>query len=232
MLRQIRLLVFDLDYLIYDCAAIKVRALRECMISFADAIPHDVRLPDAVDTAEGFRDYGCRWPQMLQIGLDEERLAELQSAYRVHEERLVTAGLGRIYPGLPELLLSFRRNGLSAAIGAEASRDYLLAVSDRHSLENVFELAYCSEEFGAGGTDEMIDEIMSRAEVNRSETLALGTRPEFFRSAHNLEVLTIGCGWGLRRHEALDEADFQVLTVDQAYPAIEKADALAAQYFS
>jgi phosphoglycolate phosphatase-like HAD superfamily hydrolase len=232
VLRQIRLLVFDLDYLIYDCAAIKVRALRESMISFADAIPHDVRLPDAADTEEGFRDYGCRWSQMLQIGLDEERLAELQSAYRVHEERLVTAGLGRIYPGLPELLLSFRRNGLLAAIGAEANRDYLLAVSDRHSLESVFEMAYCAEEFGAGGTDEMIDEIMNRAEVNRSETLALGTRPEFFRSAHNLEVLTIGCGWGLRRHEALDEADFQALTVDQAYPAIENADALAAQYFS
>ncbi|MBZ5498269.1 MAG: hypothetical protein LAP85_17855 [Acidobacteriia bacterium] len=230
MLRQIRLLVFDLDYLIYDCAQLKVRALRESLISLADAIPHDVRLPDAVDTEEGFRDYGFRWTKFLQIGLDDEHLEELQSPYRIHEERLVTAGAGRICPGLPELSSFWRRSGASAALGAEARRDYLLAVSDRHDLDGFFEMAFCTEEFCIGRSEEMIKEIMRRAEVNPSETLALGTRPDFFRAAHNLDVLTIGCGWGLQRHEGLGEADLQALTLPQVFPAIEKADALAAQY--
>jgi phosphoglycolate phosphatase-like HAD superfamily hydrolase len=226
------LLVFDLDYLIYDCAALKVRALRESLIPLADAIPQDTSLPDAVDAEEGFRDYGLHWAQMVQIGLDDKSLAQLHCEYRIHEERLAGNGLGRIYPGIIELLSFCRRNGASAAIGAEAGRDYLLAVSDSLNLDSLFEMAFCSEEFGSGGTDEMIEEIMNRAEVNPSETLALGTRPDFFRAARNLNVLTIGCGWGLQRHEGLSAADLQSLTIDQIYPAIEKADNLAVQYFS
>jgi len=136
VLRHIRLLILDLDYLVFDCAALKVKALRESLISFADAIPHDVRLPDSVDVEEGFRDHGCRWTQALQIGLDEEILARLQSSYRLHEERLATAGAGCIYPGLQEFLVRGCQSGASAAVGAEASRDYLLAVSDRHGLDD------------------------------------------------------------------------------------------------
>ena len=227
VLSQIRLLVFDLDYLIFDCAELKVRALRESLISFADAIPHNVRLPDAVDAEESFRDYGFRWLELLQIGLDEERLAQLQTAYRIHEKRLLAAGVGRLYPGILELVSLCRQNGAAIAIGAEASRDYLLDVSDCHGLDSLFETAFCTEEFGAGGTDEMIEEIMYRVEVNPSETLALGTRPGFFQAAHNQDVLAVGCGWGLHRHEALAEADLQALTLAQAYPAIEKADSLS-----
>ncbi len=231
-MRHIRLLIFDLDYLIFDCAALKVKALRETLIPFADAIPHDVRLPDAMDAEEEFRDHGRHWTQQLLLGLDATGMTQLQSDYRIHEERLVLAGAGRIYPGLVELLFQCRQNGISAAIGADASRDYLMAVSDRHDLDNLFEMVYCTEEFGKGSADEMIDEIMSRAEVNRSETLVLGTRPDFFQSAHNLDILTIGCGWGLQCHDALGAADLQTLTISQVYPAIVKADGLAAQDLS
>lgn len=229
MLRQIRLLVFDLDYLVFDCAELKMRALRESLISFADAIPHDVRLPDAIRAEEGFRNYGFRWMKSLQIGLDEEHMAQLEISYRRHEQRLVAAGIGRIYSGLPELLRLCGQNGASAAIGAEAGRDYLLDVSDRHGLDSLFELAYCTEEFGVGSADEMVEEIMLRAEVNPSETLALGTRADYFRAAHNIDVLTIGCGWGVHGRESLTEADLQASTIAQVYPAIEKADAIVSQ---
>ncbi len=232
VLKHIRLLIFDLDYLVFDCVALKVQALRKSLISFADSIPHDVSLPDAMDAEEEFRNHGRHWTRELQLGLDDASMDEIQSAYRVHEERLVSAGAGRIYPGLEELLMKCRREGVSAAIGAEASRDYLMAVSDRHNLDLFFEMAYCTEEFGQGSADEMIDEIMSRAEVNRSETLVLGTRPDFFESAHNLDILALGCGWGLQRHEALSSADLQTLTVSQAYSAILRADSLAAQNFN
>lgn len=227
---HIRLVIFDLDYLIFDCVALKVQALRESLITFADAIPHDVRLPDAEDVEEQFRIHGRYWAQELQLGLDDASMAQLRSDYRLCEERLASAGKGRIYPGVKDLLSRCRQSGVAAAIGAEATRDYLLAVSDGHDLDNFFEMVYCTEEFGTGSTGEMIDEIMNRAEVNRSETLALGTRSEFFESAQNLDILTIGCGWGMRTHDALNAAHLQALTVDQVYPAIAKADSLAAQY--
>ena len=46
MWRQIQLLIFDLDYLIFDCAALRAKALRNSLVSFADEIPHDMRIPD------------------------------------------------------------------------------------------------------------------------------------------------------------------------------------------
>jgi phosphoglycolate phosphatase-like HAD superfamily hydrolase len=227
--RQIQLLIFDLDYLVFDCAALKVKALYESLISFADTIPQDVRIPDDADVEEGFRDHGCRWPQSLQIGLDEANLQQLLYAYRIHEERLVAAGAGKVYPGIPELLARCRKNGAILALGAEASRDYLLEVSDRYGLDDHFEWAFCTEEFGMGSAAEMFEEIMGRAEVNPSETLMLGTRPGFFEAARNVDVLSIGCGWGVRKHKPLGAADLQSLSLNTIYPTIEKADALAAR---
>ena len=230
MLRHIRLLVLDLDYVIFDCSMLKVRALRQSLISFAEAIPQSVRLPDHMDVEEGYRMHGFRWIQFLEIGLGEERLAELQHAYCINEDRLVEAGAGQMFPGVTESLCGFRRNNVMLALGADASRDYLLSVSDSHHLEGLFDISLCTEEFGVGSTDEMLEEIMHLAEVNPSETLVLGTRPSAFQAAHNLDVLTIGCGWGIHQHDGLADADLQSLTLAQIFPAIQRADGLAAKY--
>ncbi len=230
MLRHIRLLVSDLDYIVFDCSLLKVRALRQSLISFAETIPHDVRLPDATDAEEGFRLHGFRWTRFLEIGMDEEQLGHLQHAYGIHEERLIQAGVGQIYAGVADLVAQFRRDGASVALGAEASRDYLMTVSDKHGLESLFDMSLCTEEFGSGSADEMLEEIMHYAEVNPSETLVLGTRPSFFDAAHNLDILTIGCGWGVRQHGGLEGSDLRAMTQADLYPAIRKADAFWGQY--
>jgi phosphoglycolate phosphatase-like HAD superfamily hydrolase len=230
LLRHIKLLVFDLDYLIFDCSQLKVRALRQSLISFAETIPQSARLPDSMDAEEGFRLHGFRWTQFLEIGLAEERLAELQQAYRIHEDRLIEAGVGQMYTGMAEFLIDCRRNDVALALGAEASRDYLLSVSDRHEMYSWFATALCTEEYGVGSAREMFEDIMIHAEVNPSETLVLGTRPAFFEAAHNLDLLTVGCGWGLHQQDGLREADLQALTLGRLAPVIREADALAAQY--
>jgi phosphoglycolate phosphatase-like HAD superfamily hydrolase len=232
VLNQIRLVVFDLDYLVFDCAEVKMRALREGLVSLDEDIPYSARLPDVVDVEEGFRDHGRRWVSQLDMGLDEAALDQLQRNYRIHEERLVAEGVGKLFPGLIEFLSDCRVQGLLPAIGAEASRDYLMAVSDRHGLDHRFEMACCTDEYGMGGADEMIAEIMSRAEVNPSETLAIGTRPDFFRAARSLDVLSIGCGWGLHQLEALAGADLQAHALTDLLPAIKKADEMAARSLS
>jgi phosphoglycolate phosphatase-like HAD superfamily hydrolase len=189
-----------------------------------------VRLPDAVDVEDGFLMHGFRWTQFLDIGLDEEQLSDLQRAYGIHENRLIEAGVGQLYPGVIDFAARCRQEGVAMALGAEASRDYMLAVNDRHQLEDMFEISLCTEEFGVGSGDEMLQEIMHHAEVNPSETLVLGTRSSFFQSAHNQDILTTGCGWGIRRHDGLQDADLQALTLAQLFPTIQKADELAAQY--
>jgi phosphoglycolate phosphatase-like HAD superfamily hydrolase len=228
VLDHIKLLVFDLDYLIFDCASLRVRALRQSLISFADTIPQDIRLPDAMDAEEGYLLHGFRWTQFLEIGLEEERLAELQHVYRINEDRLLEAGAGQIYPGVLDELANLRSNKLALALGAEASREYLLSVSDRHDLADLFDISLCTQEFGVGSTDEMLEEIMHQCEVNRSETVVLGTRPSFFEAAHNLNALAVGCGWGIHHHGGLGNADLQSLTLATLFPAIQKADELSA----
>jgi phosphoglycolate phosphatase-like HAD superfamily hydrolase len=230
VIQHIRLLVFDLDYVVFDCALLKVQALRQSLISLADSIPQDVRLPDAVDAEEGYRDHGFHWTRRLEIGLSEENLEHLQRAFDLNENRMVESGVGRIFPGILEFIADFRNAGISVALGADASRDYLVSVTDRHQLDTLFELSLCSEEFGTGSTDEMFSEIMHFAQVNASETLVLGTRPRFFQAAHNLDLLTIGCGWGIYQHRGLAEADLQSLTLAQLQSAIGKADQLASHY--
>ncbi len=224
------MLVLDLDYVVFDCSILKVQALRQSLISLADAIPQNVRLPDAVDAEEGFREHGFRWTRHLELGLDEETMEHLQQAYELNEGRMVEAGVGRVFPGIEEFIANCRKEGLEVALGAEASRDYLLSVTERHQLDDLFQIALCTAEFGAGSAGEMLEEIMHYSEVNPSEALVLGTRPRFFQAAHDLDMLTVGCGWGIRQHAGLAEADLQSLTFSRLSPAIQKADGLASQY--
>ncbi len=229
MLQHIRLLIFDLDYLVFDCAILKVKALRQGLISLADAIPQSVRVPDVSDAEEGFSNYGFRWARFLEIGLNEETLEHLQQAYRIHEDRLIESEVGRVYPGIEAFITNCRQENTAIALGAEASRDYLVAVNDRHQLDNLFQIALCTEEFGIGEADEMFGEILYQAEVNPSETLALGTRSHYFQAAHNQDILTVGCGWGIRQQDGLSEADLIAPTLFELMPTIRKADHLASQ---
>jgi len=199
------------------------------MISLADLIPQGVHLPGNAEAEEGFRDHGTRWIQHLELGLDEQNLDHLQRAYALHENRLVEAGNGRLYPGMEEFIKNWRRADVAIALGAEASRDYLIALVDRHQMDDLFQVTLCTEEFGMGDADEMMLEIMRQVEVNPSETLVLGTRPHTFQAAHGLDILAIGCGWGIRDHTGLTEADLQSRTISNLSAAIEKADTLAVQ---
>jgi hypothetical protein len=64
--QRIRLLVFDLDYLVFDCSLIKTQALRQGLISLAEAIPHNASLPDELDVQEAFLDRGVSWIDRLE----------------------------------------------------------------------------------------------------------------------------------------------------------------------
>jgi len=229
VLRHIRLLVFDLDYVVFDSAALKITALRQSLVCLADAIPHSAKLPDAADAEESFRDYGYRWVEHLDLGLPEPA-SPLAEAYRIHERRLIEAGAGRIYPALVPLLSDWRTADIELALGADATRDYLLDVSDRHKLDDTFGIALCSEEFGMGSVDEMLEEIMRLAQVNRSETIVLGTRPEYLRAARDLDLVTIACGWGLQNRESVAVADFRALAPAEVQPAILRTDERAMRY--
>jgi phosphoglycolate phosphatase-like HAD superfamily hydrolase len=221
---HLKLLVFDLDYLLFDCSLLKANALRQSLVSFAEAIPHSVRLPDAADIEEAYRQEGFLWLKGLELGLDEQQMEDLAEAYRIHEGRLIDAGAGRIYPGLTELLAAWRRDDVRLAIGADATRDYLLSVCDRHALHGIFDVVLCTDEYGAGSAQEMLEDVMYRAEVNPSETLLLGTRQTMFEAAHTLDVVAVGCGWGTRQHDALAEADLNVREIGLLPAAVREAD--------
>jgi len=224
MFSHIRLLIFDLDFLVLDAVLLKQKALRQSLLSFADSISPHVRLPVAMDVEAGYLEHGHRWIHSLDVGLNDGELEELDNVYRTRELRLLKSGGGGIFRGLAEAIAKYRTGGLLTALGADATREYLMNVSDSHNMEALFGIALCTAEFGRHGADEMIDEIMCMAEVYPSETLALGTRPAFFRAARSQDVLTVGCGWGLQRHEGLAEADMQSPGLAEMNDAILRAD--------
>jgi phosphoglycolate phosphatase-like HAD superfamily hydrolase len=229
VLRHIRLLILDLDYLVFNCAFLKEQALRQSLIALADQIPASVQLPEAAEAEAGFREHGFRWIRHLEIGLDEHSLGDLQQAYTLHENRLVESGKGGLYPGIEEFIMNSHRAGIAIALGAEATRDYMISVIDRHQMDDLFQVTLCAEEFGMGDADEMIVEIMRQVEVNPSETLVLGTCPHTFRAAQGLDILAVGCGWGIQQPAGLSAADLQSLTFPDLSATIEKADNLALQ---
>ncbi len=226
-MRHIRLLIFDLDYLVFDCALLKVRALRQSLASLADDLPQSLSLPDAADVEEAYRNHGFRWIQYLEDELGEKKYSLLQRTYPLNENRLLESGLGGLYPGIESFIAGCCEAGISAALGADAGRDYLMTVSDRHRLDTLFDIALSTEEFGLGGAAEMLDAIMRQAEVNPSETLVLGTRPAFFQAAEDLDAQFIGCAWGMHRHETLSEARFAAATPAQLELAVQEADSQA-----
>ena len=229
MLQHIRLLILDLDYLVFECSSLKANALRQSLAALDDTISLNVQIPDAMSVEEEFRNHGFRWIRHLEIGLGEEELENVEQAYGIHEIRMINSGVGGIYSGIEEFIVKCRQSNLAVALGADARRDYMLAIFDRHELDSLFQFALCTEEFGAGDAAEMLEEIMHQAEVNPSETLALGTRPHLFGSANSIDVGTIGCGWGISNHDSLADAGIQSSTLEQLFPAIQKADALAIQ---
>ena len=215
MLRHIRLLVLDLDYLVFDGRALKLKALRQSLVAFADTIPQIARLPDEVDLEEAYLQHGRRWLEYLDLGLQDDLLGSVKDAYRVYEDRLIQAGNGNVFAGIPELLDFARRNGIGLALGADSGRDYLLDVSDNLDLSDTFAVSLCTEEFGKGNIEEMLQEALILAEVNRSEAVVLGIRSEYFQAARDLDMVSIGCGWGIRRQEALREADQRAATPEE-----------------
>jgi phosphoglycolate phosphatase-like HAD superfamily hydrolase len=231
VLSHIKLLILDLDYLIFDSAGLKLNALRQSLVSFADAIPHSAPLPDPDDVEDLFRQHGFRWVESVEFGLGEELMPMVERAYRINERRLVEIGSGQVFTGVLESLEPYRTAGVSLALGADATRTYLMAVSDRHQLDRTFSSFLCTEEFGMGSVDEMLDEAIRLAEVNRSETLVLGSRPGYFRAARDLDLTTIGCGWGIHRPESLNEADYQASTPAELTAAVSQADERGQEYY-
>ena len=100
MYQRIRLLVFDLDYLVFDCSPIKTQALRQRLISLAEAIPHNASLPDESNVQESFINQGISWIDRLELGLDQDAMSTLQKACSIHENRLIESGAGALYAGL------------------------------------------------------------------------------------------------------------------------------------
>ncbi len=232
MLQHIRLLILDLDYLVFDCSYLKAHALKQCAVALDDTISLDVGLLNRVNAEEEFRDHGFRWIRHLEVGLNDESQNQLEQTYGILETRMINSGVGRIYSGIEEFIVQCRQSNLAVSLGADAQRDYMLAVIDQYELDSLFQFALCAEEFGAGNIAEMLEEIMHQAEVNPSETLTFGTRPHYFRSAKSVDIRTIGCGWGIGNHDHLAGADMQSLTLAELFPAINRADALGFQHSS
>jgi phosphoglycolate phosphatase-like HAD superfamily hydrolase len=231
LLEKIRLLILDLDYLVIDCAALRSKTLRKCLLRFADQIPTDARLPDSIDIEDSYLEGGFEWLSALQLGLNEESALDLNSDYAEQEARLLEAGGCILFPGVKDLMAGCIEAGVAIALGADAGRSHLMSVIDSLSLDRYFKTSLCTEEFGSGSVDEMLEELLSHSEVNPSEAIMLATRNAYFDAARSLSLPSIGCGWGLQQKRDFSAANYQSPSLAHLLPLIRQADAIASSSF-
>ncbi len=227
MFQKTQLLIIDLDFLLFDCLLLKERTLRQSLLSVAELIPQSARLPDGIDIEERYLEHGYRWAKYLELGLDKEQMESFAREYGTIEPAVVESGGGRLFEGLLGSIKSWKHGGLRVALGSDARRDYLLAVSDCFGLDGHVDTLVCSEEYGGGGVGEMLDEIAYLSEVHPSETVVLGTRPAFFQAARDNDMMSVGCGWGIRNQAILETADLNAQTVNDLEHTIQEVDRIS-----
>jgi phosphoglycolate phosphatase-like HAD superfamily hydrolase len=198
VLRRIRLIVSDLDQTVFDCADLRTRALLQALDGIPASAARDVRIPDEIEVESAYRDHGYRWVGGLESGAETGQSPALERACRVQQVRLLEGGHGGLFPGIAGFFDSCRRAGAAWAICADSHRDYLMTVCDRFELSECVEHLSCAEEYGSGGTDEMLEETLERCEALASETVYLGTRPDSLEAARYLGIAPVACCWGLR----------------------------------
>jgi phosphoglycolate phosphatase-like HAD superfamily hydrolase len=222
--RHVRLLVLDLEHVVFDAIPLKLGAVRRAILPVADDIPHSVCLPDGADLEEAYASRGWRWFEAVQLGLPKERLLALEPIVRAEARFLASGEAGRIYPGVMETLGVCRQAGLLLALGADCDRDFMLAVSDRHGFDGVFNFMACAEDYGIGGFSELLEDVAERLEVHASECVYLGTRGVCIEEALALGVATLGCRWGLHCSAVIDCANGQAERPDQLPGLLQEID--------
>lgn len=121
---------------------------------------------------------------------------EIRRLVAGHEVRRLSAGLGRLYPGVRETLGELRREGWRLGLVSNCGRIYLEA-NLKHLLDGLLDVALCLDDRPT--KTENVTAALSKLGVARG--VMVGDRSADLEAGRRNGLRTVGCAYGFAPHE-------------------------------
>ncbi|MCC6672214.1 MAG: HAD family hydrolase [Planctomycetes bacterium] len=168
VLRQPRLVVFDLDGTLQDTYLWWPAVLREGLRAFAAATGLALREPgdDEANAVIGLADEGV-WAPWLPAE-HRERWRDLRRTVLPREADVVRSGRDFLYPGVRPLLRHLRSLGVRTAIASNCRGVYLQAVLEGQGLGALTDWHFCLDSPGVAVKADMVRLALEAAGTRRA----------------------------------------------------------------
>lgn len=186
-----RVVVFDLDGTLFSSEAILGDAYREAVAATSARWGIPLRTPTLAEILALVGRPVREIFLALYPALTAAQREELAGEVLVILDRKIRAGEGRLYDGVPAMLVSLRDAGFRIALVSNCRRAYLEAIFDTYELWPYFASARCNEDAPALGKTGLVAEAVAGA-----RGIMVGDRASDGEAAHAAGIPWIGCDYG------------------------------------
>ena len=162
------LVIFDVDGTLHDAFAWWAPVLRRGLAAFAAREGLVVELPDdaAADAVVGSKDAGV-WAPFLPAS-QRDRWRELRAVVLPMELDELRAGRDYLFPGVRELLVELRRQGVGTALASNCHQLYMDAIREGQGLAALTGAQFCLDSPGVTTKTDMIRLAVGAAGARRA----------------------------------------------------------------
>ncbi len=130
---------------------------------------------------------------------------------------LTENGMSMLYDGAENMLKTLRKDGHTLIFLSNCTHEYMEIHKKAHSLDNLYDDFYCTEDFNFKSKPEIFTSIM---EKYSGEFIVVGDRSLDIQIAVTHSLKSIGCLYGYGKVNELDNADVLVNSVNEIPMAV------------
>lgn len=162
------LAIFDVDGTLHDTFRWWTKVFSRGIRSFGEEQGLDLPVPDqpTLESVVGNKDAGV-WQPLLP---DEHK--GLWEALRAHvipmEVAEISSGIDYLFPGVRELLVHLRANGVQCALASNCRAGYFQGVKEGQGLGTLVDSAWCLDSEGVETKTDMLRQAMAAAGTERA----------------------------------------------------------------
>ncbi|MBN1425670.1 HAD hydrolase-like protein [Candidatus Fermentibacteria bacterium] len=206
------LLIFDLDGTLFQSETVTVPAVRQSFHGIGLAAPPDTAIHDFFGRPHA--DFQVWLRSLIPSAQADTLLAS------VDRRELELVGLeGRLYPGVPEMLLTLRARVNRMAICTNGEREYVNRVVEAQDLGRYFDVLR-HRQTDTDTKTTMVKELLAR--FRPEAAVMIGDRWDDVASARGNAILSVGAGYGYGGTKELLETDAIVETPHQLPEVIDR----------
>lgn len=210
------LLVFDLDGTLFQADTVTIPALKKVCSDMGLPCPADFRIRDGMGLpADTY--YSTLFPTIAQA-----KLSELSEKASQEERRNIVRGLGRLYPGVPELLSRLKADGHNLVVCSNGGPGYVADVLKTTRIDLFFEQVEPYD--GRRSKAERVRELVSKSP--QTPAAMVGDKASDMEAARFSKIPMIAARYGFCRDDELSGSDFFVESPAEIMQAVAKLEIL------